>query len=524
MEQNLNLLIVDDSPDDAELITHELRKEFVLSVTWVDSAEEFRRALAAGTWDIIISDYLMPQFSGLEALQQVHERNLDTPFIMVSGKIGEDAAVEAMRAGAHDYLIKDNLARLIPAIHRELREAASRRERRRAEEQLRQAQKMEAIGQLAGGISHDFNNLLTIINGYSTLLLRDLERSDPLRKEVEHILHAGERAAELTRQLLAFSRRQILEPRVLELNQVVRTLEKMLRRLIGEQIELTTELAATAGCIKADPGQIEQIILNLVVNARDAISGEEGTITLRTACVNIAAGSLRTSAGPPPSEYLLLEVRDTGCGMDDEVKSRLFEPFFTTKEKGKGTGLGLATVYGIVSQSGGQIQVVSQPGAGTSFRIYLPRVQPREELTPEMQPLETPTGTQTVLVVEDEVDVLALVVHLLRSRGYRVIPAAHPQAAVELFLEQPAAIDLLLTDVVMPQISGPKLAAQLRRHRPDLPVLFMSGHAADTLELQAVIDGGHSFVAKPFMNDELMLKVGEILCNSSLAENERRRA
>jgi two-component system, cell cycle sensor histidine kinase and response regulator CckA len=761
MKHALRILIVDDSPDDAALIVRQLQQEFSPSYERVETAEEMGAALDKGGWHLVISDYVMPRFSGLSALQILHQRMMDIPFIMVSGQMGEDVAVEAMRAGAQDYLIKDNLSRLIPAIKRELNEAVVRRERsqaedalnatearfqslveqslvgifmlqddvftyvnpkfgqifgyhqdeltesktlldlvarddqirvitqflrplkersrslhfyfqgrrsdaatieleangtrtqlngkpaiigtllditerRRAEEelsklwraveqspvsvvitdllgkieyvnprfaevtgytvselvgqnprilksgtmdrefyqnlwktissgrewhgelhnrkksgelfwesgsisavknsegrithfvgvkedvterkqavdQLRQVQKMEAIGQLAGGVAHDFNNLLTIINGYSTLLIRGLETGSPMRKEAEQILRAGERAADLTRQLLSFSRRQILEPKVLNINVQVKSVEKMLARLIGEHITLVTRLADDIGFIKIDPGQVEQIIMNLVVNARDA-SETGGEIAIETGNCELDHAFTLVHPGSVAGSYVRVTVRDRGFGMTEEVKRRLFEPFFTTKEMGRGTGLGLATVYGIVKQSGGYIDVISQPGEGASFDIYLPRVfQPSDTL--RRQTLEDQLeGSQTILVVEDEPGVLNLVVHTLRRRGFCVLETTDPEQGVTLFEQHMDQIDMLLTDVVMPFMSGPTLAELLTRRKPELKVLFMSGHTDNKVKFEKILEQGVQFLPKPFASDALLRKVRETLTGTA---------
>jgi two-component system, cell cycle sensor histidine kinase and response regulator CckA len=374
-------------------------------------------------------------------------------------------------------------------------------------------QKMEAIGQLAGGIAHDFNNLLTIINGYSTLLIRGLEGGSPMRKEAEQILRAGERAADLTRQLLSFSRRQILEPRVLNINRQVRSVETMLRRLIGENLELVTLLAEEVGSIKIDPGQVEQIIINLVVNARDA-SETGGRIGIETTNCEIDDGFALVHPGSVPGSYVRLTVSDTGAGMTEEVKRRIFEPFFTTKEMGRGTGLGLATVYGIVKQSGGYIDVISQPEQGARFDIYLPRVyQPADTLKRPMGE-DLSQGHQTILVVEDEPGVLNLVVHTLRKRGFQVLETTDPELGVDIFDEHKDKIDMLLTDVVMPFMSGPTLAELLTRKKPQLKVLFMSGHTENRASLEKILEQGVPFLPKPFASDTLIRKVRETLAGS----------
>lgn len=379
MGNSIRTLFVEDSNDDAELLILELRRGgYDLAWERVETASDLRAALDRGGWELVLADFSLPSFSGLDALALIRERGLDVPFILISGSIGEDTAVAAMKAGAHDYIMKGNLARLVPAVTRELREAADRRERRlaeenlrRSEEQLRQLQKMETLGQLAGGVAHDFNNVLGIIQGFTDLLLGRVAPDDPLRADIEEIRKAGRQASSLTSQLLAFSRKRLLRPQLLDLNAHVLKLATMFGRLLGENIELRTELAPNLDLVKADPGGLEQVILNLVVNARDAMPAG-GRLTLETSNVRLddvyAPGQAGVRAGP----YARLSVLDTGVGMSPEVRARLFEPFFTTKEAGKGTGLGLATVYGIVQQSGGHIEVESQVGHGSSFRIYLP--------------------------------------------------------------------------------------------------------------------------------------------------------
>jgi len=384
-------------------------------------------------------------------------------------------------------------------------------ERRRLEEQLLQSQKMEAVGRLAGGIAHDFNNLLTAVSGYSELLLRELPDGDPRREFAEEIRKAGGRAAALTHQLLAFSRRQVLEPRVLDLNAVISGMERMLRRVIGEDIELITATQEELWHARADPGQIEQAILNLVVNARDAMP-RGGKLTLETANVELDEKFAGRYATVTPGPHVMLAVSDTGIGMDAELQARLFEPFFTTKEHGKGTGLGLSTTYGIVKQSGGSIWVYSEPGHGTTFKIYLPRCEePLEELPPAPDTREAAPGTETVLVVEDEPEVRRLVERLLRGKGYRVLTAGSPADAVALAKAHEAAIDLLLTDVIMPGMNGRELARLLAPARPAMRVLYMSGYADAAMSQQGILPPGTAFVSKPFTPEVLARKVREVL-------------
>src|SRR6266850_2083280 len=367
MTRPLRVLILEDCEDDAELLLRELKRQnYEPDYIRVDTAKGMSDALDRETWSLIISDYSMPQFTAMQALDILKRRNLDLPFVIVSGTIGEETAVVAMKSGAHDFLMKGKLTRLGAAIERELRDAEERREHkkaeealRRSEEQLRQSQKVEAIGRLAGGIAHDFNNLLTIINGSTELLLGRIPAEDRMSRDINEIRKAGMRAASLTRQLLAFSRKQILEPKVLDLNTIVVDLEKMLRRLIGEDVRLTIVQSPGLRRIKADPGQIEQVIMNLVVNARDAMP-QGGNLTLETSNIDLDEAYAARHVGVRPGAYVMLAVSDTGCGIDKESMTHIFEPFYTTKGPGKGTGLGLSTVYGIVKQSGGNVWAYSE--------------------------------------------------------------------------------------------------------------------------------------------------------------------
>jgi CheY-like chemotaxis protein len=370
---------------------------------------------------------------------------------------------------------------------------------------------MEAVGRLAGGVAHDFNNLLTIINGFAALLSRQTSAEDPRHEQLKEILTAGETAASLTRQLLAFSRRQLLEPRVLGLNSVVADIENMLRHLIGEDVELVTTLQPDLGRVKVDPGQIEQVIMNLVVNARDAMP-QGGKLLIETSDVEIDEDYVRSHAPMLPGKYVMMAVSDTGCGMDLETQAHIFEPFFTTKEEGRGTGLGLATVYGIVKQSGGFIWVYSEPGRGSTFKIYFPRV---EEVLPTAKTVKVRAqrveGSKTVLVVEDEAGVRSLVCQALAAHGYKVLEAAGAARALKISKQHTQPIDLLLTDVVMPRTSGKELAKRLSSLHPETKVLYMSGYTDDAVVRLGLSEGGTPFLQKPFGPDALLLKVHEVL-------------
>lgn len=380
------------------------------------------------------------------------------------------------------------------------------------EEQYRQAQKMGVIGRLAGGVAHDFNNLLTIISGYTNFLLQNhQDEQDPARKDIEQIKRATERAAELVRQLLVFSRKQALQPEILDLNRVVHHTEKMLRRLIGEDIQLVSTLAPNLGRVKADPSQMEQVILNLAVNGRDAMP-YGGTLTIETANVDVDGTFIRLHHGLAPGPHVLLLISDTGIGMDTETRSHLFEPFFTTKEIGKGTGLGLATVYSIVTQSGGDIWVYSEPGQGSTFKIYLPRVdEPDTSIQPAWRSLPLPRGTETILLVEDEETVRTLAGRILTGAGYTVFKVDNGQAALQLSEQYTQPIHLLLTDVVMPHMSGRELAERLMAVRPDMKVLYMSGYTDNAIVRHDVLGPGTAFLSKPFTPDTLTRKIREVL-------------
>ena len=379
----------------------------------------------------------------------------------------------------------------------------------RSEEQLRQAQKMKAVGQLAGGVAHDFNNLLTVINGYCAMALQKEEEVRPLRKNIEEIQKAADRAASLTTQLLAFSRKQVLQPRVLQLNEVVSGMEKMLRRLIGEDIEFSTSFDSVLGNVKADPGQIEQVIMNLVVNARDAMP-RGGKLTISTSNVIVDQKTKFRNRTLEVGEYVMLDISDNGVGMTEEVKTHLFEPFFTTKGLGKGTGLGLATCYGIICQSGGDIRVYSEPNAGTTFKIYLPHTNATVEPVAKVNSETLPLGAESILIVEDDPSVRELAVTILRNCGYQVQESNNAFEALRLIKRNPR-YDLVVTDVIMPQMSGKELHDQIKGQLPQIKVLLMSGYTDDALAHHGVLDEGFFFLEKPFSPAKLARKVREVL-------------
>ena len=422
----------------------------------------------------------------------------------------KDGSIIEVEITSHSLVFDDRRAELILAhdiTERNRLEAALLA----SEEQLRQSQKLEAIGQLAGGVAHDFNNLLTAINGYSSLALQRLGDNHPVKGYLEEIKKAGDRAANLTRQLLAFGRKQMLQPLALNLNDVVADMNKMLRRLIGEHIKLTARFDPALKKIKADPGQIEQVLVNLVVNARDAMP-QGGNLTIETANSEVDREYAGKHFGVKPGSYVMLAVSDTGTGMDEETQAHIFEPFFTTKEKGKGTGLGLSTVYGIVKQSGGNIWVYSEPGRGTSFKVYLPQLEgaskPTEKPTVEAA---APGGSETILLVEDEDVVRGLARKILEQAGYKVLDARGGEEAIRLCQEHTEPIHLLLTDVVMPETSGKEIAERLTTLRPTTRVLFMSGYTDEAIVHHGILDSSVEFIQKPFTPIALAKKVREIL-------------
>ncbi len=384
-------------------------------------------------------------------------------------------------------------------------------EQRRLEDQLQKAQRLESIGRLSGGVAHDFNNMLMVILSLTSMVLEELPEDSPLRTDLEEIRAAGRRAESLTRQLLAFSRRQVLQPKIIVLNELVGGMDSLLRRLLGEDIDLKTVLADDLDPVRVDPAQMEQVVMNLAVNARDAMPSG-GRLTLETANVDLDADYAASHAGVEPGPHVMLAVSDSGAGMDETTRSRIFEPFFTTKEHGKGTGLGLATVYGIVKQSGGHIWLYSEPGEGSTFKIYLPRAERHDHVAPVAT--ETPfvgDHTGVVLLVEDAEQVRHVASRMLESGGYTVIAASSGEEAVRLLDEQPRHVDLLLTDVVMPGMSGRQTADAIQKRHPDIVVLFMSGYTENAIVHHGVLDDNTHFIQKPFARGQLLHKVREVL-------------
>src|SRR5580700_1408462 len=428
----LRVLIVSDREGDALQLIEELSEsDYVPTSARVETAAALREALAH-RWDLILATDESARLGTLAALEILHENGADVPLVAISERTPEKSVLEVLKAGAADYITRNHLSRLGVTVSREMSQAEGRRERSRLEQQFRQAQKMEAVGRLAGGVAHDFNNLLTVITGYAELLLAGRHSDAAQRTALEEIQRAAERGGALTHQLLAFSRGQPFSPRTVPLNTLLVHMEKMLSRLIGEDIELITVAAAEPANVRTDPGQLEQVVMNVVVNARDAMPGG-GKVIIETANAQVD----QTYAGPNvdlrPGSYVVLAISDTGMGMEPETTTHLFEPFFTTKAPGKGTGLGLATAYGIVKQSGGAISVYSEPGRGTSVKIYLPSAESKAQAEPQDQASAVSLrGTETILVVEDEARVRKLVCQVLATRGYRVLEAVRGEEAIRM--------------------------------------------------------------------------------------------
>ena len=513
MKSPLHILHLEDDPADADIIQLTLKAAGIgCAITCVQTEEEFVEALEKGGVDLVLSDFSVPGFDGVAAAKMVQSQWPSTPLILVSGTVGEEIAVDALKSGATDYVLKERLARLAPAVRRTMQEVSERADRRLLEAQLVEAQKMDVIGQLAAGVAHDFNNILGVIMGYSDLMLELIAPTDRLHNYVAEIRAASQRAVGLTGQLLIFSRKQAVQTVVLDLNHVMRDLDQMLRRLIDENIEMVVFLGEQLGRIKADAGHIGQVLMNLVVNARDAMP-MGGKVTIATSNVILSESDLRTNPGALPGAYVMLSVSDTGTGMTDEIKEHLFEALYTTKPKGKGTGLGLATCQTIVRQSGGHISVCSEIGKGTEFKIYYPRVdQPLDAVARPAQTGPIPRGTETLLIVEDDRAVRHLARGVLEGQGYEVLSASNGQDALHVAREhQGSPIRLAVTDVIMPQMGGTVMAEWLKVTYPDMKILFTSGYTDDALAQHGVVGTGVEFLPKPYTPSTLSHKVRELL-------------
>jgi signal transduction histidine kinase len=513
MKSPLHILHLEDDPNDAALVQSTLEGDGIACETIrVQTRDEFVGALERGGIDLVLSDFSLPAFDGLSAVEIVRSRWPDLPVILVSGSLGEERAIDSLKSGATDYVLKERLARLTPAVRRAMQDVEDRAEHCRLQAQFIEAQKMEVVGHLASGVAHDFNNILAVIMGYSDLITSELDPDSPLRKYTEEIRHASERAAGLTRQLLVFSRKQTVQPVVLDLDDVIKDLDKMLRRLIDENITLTIVPGKETGRIKADSGYVGQVLMNLVVNARDAMPNG-GKLTIATDNVTFDENDAHTRAGMIPGDYVMLSVGDTGTGMTDEVKKRLFEAFFTTKPAGKGTGLGLATCQTIVQQCSGHIEVQSELGKGTTFKIYFPRVEQALAVAAKtIQSGPLPRGTETLLIVEDEPSVRHLAFGVLKALGYEVLSASNGRDALHVAREHKGQpIRLAITDVIMPLMGGKVMAEWLKTTYPDMKILFTSGYTDDAIAHHGVLEAGFAFLSKPYSPAILARKVRAML-------------
>jgi Signal transduction histidine kinase regulating C4-dicarboxylate transport system len=461
---------------------------------WMDRFPALLSAFQSG----IRSTISVPLFSHDQVIAALHIQSLKpSAYTEAELKVAEKVSNQIAGAIANAQLFAEH--------------ERSEMEKLSLQDQLRQSQKMEAIGRLAGGVAHDFNNLLTVITGYCELSLLNLSKDDPGRQKLNEIAKAADRAANLTRQLLAFSRRQILEMKVINLNIILKDLDKMLHRVVGEDIDFKTVFVDELGLVKVDPGQMEQVLINLVVNAKDAMPSG-GNLTIETANTELDERYTRSHAGMIPGAYVMLSVSDSGVGMTREVQEQIFDPFFTTKGVGKGTGLGLSTVYGIVKQSGGDIYVYSEPNKGTTFKVYLPRVfEPLEEFKKEVPGEKIPQGNETVLVVEDDGSVRKVAVDILKMQGYKVLEATGGEEALIICEKEKNPIHLILTDVVMPKMNGPQLIERLKQAGQDFKVLYMSGYADETVIHHRLLERGVNIIHKPFTVEKLARKVREVL-------------
>jgi two-component system cell cycle sensor histidine kinase/response regulator CckA len=507
----LRALIIEDSQNDCDLLLSMLsRGGYDVAHKRVCSAATLGSLLEEGKWDIVISDYSMPGFKGTDALAMVRNKGLDVPFLFFSGTIGEEIAVNAMRAGARDYVIKGKAARLLPAIQRELHEADVRRERRQMEQRMRQLEKFEALGKLAGGVAHDFNNVIGAIMGWAELGLDRVTSESPEAKLFRNIREQAERAGALSRQLLAYARRQVLEPKNIDLNQMVNETGILLEKTLGEQIEVKIVLARDLQTTRADPSQIEQVIMNLCFNARDAMPNG-GQLLIETRNVDLDSQFCERHEDSRPGRHIQLSVSDTGTGMDAATIERIFEPFFTTKEVGKGTGLGLATVLGIVKQHRGFLDVQSETGKGTAFRVYLPACEGAPEQLHQVDAVPVRGGSETILVAEDHEGMREMAREILETLGYRLVLARDGEEAVEQFAAHRNEISLVLLDVIMPKLNGIDAYEQICVAKPGMPVIFSSGYSDHGPTLTSLAEKGATVLQKPYGAKVLARRVRELI-------------
>lgn len=505
----VKILLVEDSVDNAELFKEYLKASGEFDPVHVFRLSDAFESLSQGDVELVLLDLNLPDSSGLDTLRKVHAKVPGIPIIVLTVHSGEAMITEAIREGAQDFLVKTEIAPnlLIRSIRYSIERHHAAIVLKDLEMRLLQSQKMEAVGRLAGGVAHDFNNLLTVILGYCQLLEGSLQADDKRIDDIDEITAASRRAAALTGQLLAFSRRQILAPKVLNLNKTVSTLEKMLKRLIGEDLAFSVSLDPKLGNVRADEGQLEQVIMNLAVNARDAMP-TGGRISIETANITFSEESPGRHDVIASGDYVMIAVSDTGCGMGAETLSHIFEPFFTTKEQGKGTGLGLSTVFGIVKQSGGYVWVYSEPGQGTAFKIYLPITAESVEQPGKDRVLpKTLRGSETILLAEDDAPVRRMLVRTLRNSGYTVLEACNGREAIRIFEQRGDQIRLVLTDIVMPDLGGRGLADYVSLVHPQTRIIFMSGYTDDVVIRHGKLDSGTIFLQKPITSAALLQKI-----------------
>jgi two-component system cell cycle sensor histidine kinase/response regulator CckA len=518
MATPLRVLIIEDSENDCRLLLSALQRGgYDVSHKRVYDAEALGEGLEEAQWDIVISDYSMPGFKGTDALAMVRKKGLDVPFVFLSGTIGEETAVNAMRAGAQDYVIKGKAARLLPAIQRELREAEARHERKQLEQRLRRLEKFEALGKLAGGVAHDFNNVIGAIMGWAELGVDRVSSESPEAKLFRNIREQSIRAAGLTRQLLAYARRQVLEPKNINLNQMVNETTTLLEKTIGEHIEVKMVLASDLQITRADPSQVEQVLMNLCFNARDAMP-KGGQLLIETRNVQLDSHYCDLRADAQPGRYIQLSVSDTGVGMDLATIERIFEPFFTTKEIGKGTGLGLSTVMGIVKQHGGFLDVYSELGKGTAFRVYLPASEGAAEPLHHVDDAPVRGGTETILVAEDHEGLREMAQEILETLGYCLLLAKDGEEAVNQLAAHRDAISLVILDVIMPKLDGIDAYQRISEVKPGVPVIFTSGYSDHGPVLASLTKKGVSVLQKPYGSKVLARRVREVLDEAKVLE------
>jgi len=521
MAETFKVILIEDVDEDAELVLRFVKK-YSPDVEYerVQTGAELQQALLKQKWDLILSDYRLPTFSGPEAIKLVKETKSDVPLILVSGTIGEEIAVEAVKMGAIDYVLKSNLGRLPTSIEHAIREKKAEGENRKLMKQLEQAQKMEAVGRLAGGVAHDVNNALATITIYGEMALEQIESSNPkeARKSIEGILGAQQSAAGIVRQLLSFSRKNFEPPKIVDFAAVLSGVSPLIKTLLGARIEFKIQSPSARLEVLADPTQIEQVIMNLAVNARDAMTqGGTFSLTLGTQQVDVPPPEARLPMAP--GSYVCLSARDSGSGMSAEVLERIFEPFFTTKEVGKGTGLGLSVIYGIIKQAKGTLVVESEEGRGTEFKVFWPASQGSKETVHKNEPKsQGPTKANkqaNILLVEDDHSFRVCLLAMLRKNGYSVTEASSGEEALKIVSSQKLDVHILITDMVMPGMSGSQLAKDLQGKISMLPVLYLSGYADDTMAEYKIDANSTWFLQKPFTSKAFIEKVSEVLNNDS---------